>query len=123
MWLSGVLESASDTRISLARACASQTTSLYDLGEFDAKGAVRTKWGSKEELQALTAKGKELGIGVYFDAVLNHKAGADKKERCRVVEVDNDDRNKEISEAYEIEAWLGFDFPGRGDKYSKQKYQ
>jgi alpha-amylase len=25
-------------------------------------------------------------------------------------------------EPYEIEAWLGFDFPGRGDKYSKQKY-
>lgn len=27
-----------------------------------------------------------------------------------------------ISDAYEIKAWLGFDFAGRGDKYSKQKY-
>lgn len=32
------------------------------------------------------------------------------------------DRTKEISDPYEIEAWLGFDFPGRGDKYSSQKY-
>lgn len=27
-----------------------------------------------------------------------------------------------IGEPKEIEAWLGFNFPGRGDKYSKQKY-
>ncbi len=27
-----------------------------------------------------------------------------------------------ISDPYEIEAWLAFDFPGRGDKYSAQKY-
>jgi len=58
-----------------------------------------------------------------FRSVLNHKAGADSKEKCRVVEVDQNDRNKETSEAFEIEAWLGFDFPGRKDKYSKQKYQ
>ena len=27
-----------------------------------------------------------------------------------------------VSDSYEITAWLGFDFAGRGDKYSKQKY-
>lgn len=97
--------------------------SLYDLGEFDQKGAVRTKWGSREELLALSSKAKELDIGLYFDAVLNHKLGADTKERCRVTEVDNDNRNKDIGEPYEIEAWLGFDFAGRGDKYSKMKWQ
>lgn len=32
------------------------------------------------------------------------------------------DRTKETTEPYEIEGWLGFDFPGRGDKYSSQKY-
>lgn len=62
------------------------------------------------------------GVGLYFDAVLNHKAGADRPERCRVVEVDPGDRTKAVSDAYEIEAWVGFDFPGRGDKYSSQKY-
>lgn len=95
---------------------------LYDLGEFDQKGAVATKWGTKEELQSLSSKAGEKGIGIYLDAVLNHKAGAERTERCRVVEVDPDDRNKDVSEPYEIEAWLGFDFKGRGDKYSSQKY-
>lgn len=33
------------------------------------------------------------------------------------------DRNKPVSEPYEITAWLGFDFPGRGETHSKQKYQ
>ncbi|KAF1344965.1 putative alpha-amylase [Delphinella strobiligena] len=95
---------------------------LYDLGEFDQKGSVRTKWGTKEELLALSKKGKEHGIGLYWDAVLNHKAAADKKEKVKVVEVDSNDRNKEVSGVQEIKAWLGFQFPGRGDKYSKQKY-
>lgn len=62
---------------------------LYDLGEFDQKGSVSTKFGSKDELLKLKDKVKELGLGIYFDAVLNHKAGADHTERCRVVEVDN----------------------------------
>jgi alpha-amylase len=36
--------------------------------------------------------------------------------------VDSNDRTKTVSDPYEIDAWLGFDFPGRGDKYSAQKY-
>ncbi|KXT07729.1 hypothetical protein AC579_2438 [Pseudocercospora musae] len=95
---------------------------LYDLGEFDQKNSVRTKWGTKDELLELSKKAKELGLGLYWDAVLNHKAGADKREKAHAVEVDNDDRTKEITDPYQISAWLGFDFPGRGDKYSKQKY-
>ncbi|KAF2442633.1 glycoside hydrolase family 13 protein [Karstenula rhodostoma CBS 690.94] len=95
---------------------------LYDLGEFDQKGKRATKWGTKEELLELSKLAKEKGVGLHWDAVLNHKAGADKTEKCRVVEVDETDRTKEVSETYEIEGWLGFDFPGRGDKYSKMKY-
>jgi alpha-amylase len=95
---------------------------LYDLGEFDQKGNRATKWGSKEELLELCGTAKENGVGVYWDAVPNHKAGADRTERCRVVEVDQNDRTKIVSDAYEIEGWLGFDFPGRGDKYSALKY-
>jgi len=95
---------------------------LYDLGEFDQKGSVRTKWGTKDDLLELSKKSKDQGIGLYWDAVLNHKAAADKKEKVTVVEVDDNDRTKNVSDAYEISAWLGFDFPGRGDKYSKLKY-
>lgn len=53
---------------------------------------------------------------------MNHKAAADHKEKCFAQEVDNDDRTKTTSDPYEIDAWLGFDFPGRGEKYSAQKY-
>lgn len=95
---------------------------LYDLGEFEQKGTRATKWGNKEQLMDLCKKAKELGVGLYWDGVLNHKAAADKKEKCMVVDVDQNDRNKAISEPHEIEAWLGFEFPGRGDEHSKQKY-
>jgi len=96
---------------------------LYDLGEFEQKGSrATTKWGTKEELLSLVAKAKEVGAGIYWDAVLNHKAAADHKEVCRVQEVDSNDRTKTISDPYDIEAFVGFDFPGRGDKYSAQKY-
>ncbi|KAI4123946.1 MAG: hypothetical protein LQ347_005934 [Umbilicaria vellea] len=95
---------------------------LYDLGEFDQKGGKATKWGSKEELMQLVDKTQEVGMGVYWDAVLNHKAAADHKEKCQAQEVDPNDRTNKITSPYEIDAWLGFDFPGRGDKYSAQKY-
>lgn len=61
---------------------------LYDLGEFDAKGSVGTKWGTKQELVELVNKANEVGMGIYWDAVLNHKAGADSTEKCKAVEVD-----------------------------------
>ena len=63
---------------------------LYDLGEFDCKGSVGTKYGTKQELLELCAKAREIGAGIYFDAVLNHKAAADHTERCRVVKVDQE---------------------------------
>jgi alpha-amylase len=61
---------------------------LYDLGEFDIKGGMSTKWGSKEDLLQLSEKASEVGVGLYWDAVLNHKAAADEKEKCLAVEVD-----------------------------------
>lgn len=60
---------------------------IYDLGEFEQKGSTPTKWGSKTDLENLCREAKSLGMGVYFDAVLNHKAAADEKEKCRAVRV------------------------------------
>lgn len=98
------------------------TYDLFDLGEFDQKGAVRTKYGTKEELlEAIEALHNE-GIRVYADVVLNHKAGADEPEKFMAVKVDPEDRNKVISDPYEIEGWTGFTFPGRGDTYSDFKW-
>lgn len=63
---------------------------LYDLGEFDQKGSKATQWGPKEDLVELSNQAEKLDIGLYFDAVLNHKAGADEKEKCRIQEVKQD---------------------------------
>jgi alpha-amylase len=61
---------------------------LYDLGEFDQKGAVATRWGSKKDLQDLVLAAQDTKIGIYWDAVLNHKAGADSTESFTAVKVD-----------------------------------
>ncbi|MEH7097445.1 alpha-amylase [Neobacillus vireti] len=91
---------------------------LYDLGEFDQKGSVRTKFGTKQELLDAIDACHNVGIKVYVDVVMNHKAGADETEVIEVIEVDPEDRTKELSEPFEIEAWTKFTFPGRGEKYS-----
>jgi alpha-amylase len=91
---------------------------LYDLGEFDQKGSVRTKYGTKKEyLDAIEAIHK-AGMQVYVDIVLNHKAGADEPELIKVRKVDPEDRNKFISEPFDIEAYTKFTFPGRKGEYS-----
>lgn len=98
------------------------TYDLWDLGEFDQKGSVRTKYGTKEELKKLISEIHKRDMEVYADIVLNHKAGADKAEKFLAVKVDENDRTKEISDVMEIEGWTGFDFPGRNNKYSDFKW-
>lgn len=61
---------------------------LYDLGEFDQKGAISTKWGTRKELEDLVCQAQALDIKIIWDAVLNHKAGADFPESFKAVEVD-----------------------------------
>lgn len=92
---------------------------LYDLGEFDQKGSVRTKYGTKEELLDAVRTGKESGLQVYCDIVLNHMGGADEKETVHVKEVQPENRNEFVSDTFEIEAYTRFTFPGRGGKYSQ----
>lgn len=62
---------------------------LYDIGEFDQKGTIPTKWGPKSDLIKLSRKAQEIGIGLFCDVVFNHKAGADYAERCQAVKVDS----------------------------------
>ena len=97
---------------------------LYDLGEFDQKGSIATKYGTKKELlEATTYCQQELGMQIYMDVVMNHKAGADATEKFEVLEVDPDDRTKVLSdEAFEIEGWTKFDYEARDGKYSSFKW-
>ncbi len=94
----------------------------YDLGEFDQKGTVRTKYGTKQELLDGIAACKNVGIQVYSDVVMNHKAGADDTERFEVIEVDPNDRYRVVSEPFEIDGWTKFSFPARNGKHSSFKW-
>ncbi|KAG9088143.1 hypothetical protein FRC07_012657 [Ceratobasidium sp. 392] len=80
---------------------------VWDLGEFDQKGGVRTNYGTKEELVELVRYAHEKGKHCF---------------RFRATEVDPSDRNHDITDKYDIEGWTGFDFPGRNEKYSKMKW-
>jgi alpha-amylase len=63
---------------------------LYDLGEFQQKGAKHTKFGTKDELVRLANAAGDHGIRVLFDAVLNHRTGADHSEEVEAVKVDTE---------------------------------
>ena len=92
---------------------------LYDLGEFDQKGSVRTKYGTRKEYEeAVNAVHKE-GMRAMVDVVLNHKAGGDELEKMKAVQVNAENRNQVLSAPIEIEAFTKFTFPGRGKKYSE----
>jgi alpha-amylase len=92
---------------------------LFDLGEFDQKNSVSTKYGTKDEyLQAIQAL-HEQQIMVLADVVFNHKAGADELEKIAVRRVAADNRIEYTSDVFEIEAWTKFTFPGRQGKYSE----
>jgi len=91
---------------------------LFDLGEFDQKGTVRTRYGTLQEYQDCIRAFQENGIKVLADIVLNHKIGGDEKEKIWVQKVDAEDRNKIISQPYQVEAYTKFIFPGRKGTYS-----
>lgn len=95
---------------------------LYDLGEFDQKGTVRTKYGTKDQLTEAIDELHKHDIKVYADIVINHKGGADETERFMAIEIDRKDKLTPISEPYEIEGWTKFNFEGRGGKYSDFKW-
>ncbi|PWS31456.1 alpha-amylase [Pedobacter paludis] len=95
------------------------TYDLFDLGEFDQKGSVETKYGSKDQyIKAIDAL-HDQGIQVLADVVFNHKAGGDELEKISVRTVNEDNRTEFTSDVFEIEAWTKFNFPGRQGKYSE----
>jgi alpha-amylase len=91
----------------------------FDLGEFDQKGTVRTKYGTKREYLSAIKRLQRAGIKVLADIVLNHKNGGDEQEVVNVYQVNEEDRNELIGEKHEIEAYTKFVFPGRKGKYSE----
>ena len=91
---------------------------LYDLGEFDQKGTIKTKYGSKDEYINCIQILKQNGIESYADIVLNHKMGADMLQTIPASKVDWGNHNQIISDQETVKVATKFTFPGRKKKYS-----
>lgn len=95
------------------------TYDLFDLGEFDQKGTVPTRYGDKAQLQAACHALAGAGLRVIHDVVLNHKMGADEAERVGVHRVNPDDRTQIDDASFEASAYTRFTFPGRHGVHSQ----
>ena len=91
---------------------------MYDLGEFDQKGTVRTKYGTKQEYIDAVRAFHQAGIRVYGDIVLDHRMGGDELEEITAVTDDPANRTEQIGGEQRIRVWSRFTFPGRKGKYS-----
>ena len=94
---------------------------LYDLGEFEQKGTIATKYGTKDEYLTAINTLHQYGIKAYADIVLNHKFGADDTEEVLASQESFTNRNNLIevtNNIIPILAWTKYTFPGRNGKYS-----
>ena len=91
---------------------------VYDLGEYEQKGTVKTKYGSKDEYLNCIMTLKQAGIESYADIVLNHKMGADFLQTIPATKVDWGDHNELTSNQEVVRVATKFTFPGRNHKYS-----
>ncbi|MDO4805785.1 MAG: alpha-amylase [Coriobacteriales bacterium] len=95
---------------------------LWDLGEFDQRGSVATKYGTREEYQTAIRALQDAGLNVLADVVLNHRLGADATQRVMATEVARDNRNYALHSPRPISAYTRYDFLGRGDAYDDFKW-
>jgi len=95
---------------------------LFDLGEFEQKGSVRTKYGTREEYIRAVKAAQEAGLQVYADVVFNHKLGGDQPEEFNATPYNPENRNEPLGEMRKIKAWTHFTFPARNGKYSEMQW-
>jgi len=95
---------------------------LFDLGEFNQQGTVRTKYGTKDEYLAAVKTCRDLGINIYADVVFNHKMAADFEEEFNATPMDPQNRHRPLGHMRRIKSWTGFNFPGRGSTYSSMAW-
>lgn len=95
---------------------------LWDLGEFDQKGSVRTKYGTRHEYLAAIRAIQEQGVNVLADVVLNHRMGADGTQLVLAQECDAQDRTKPVGDPREIRAYTRFEFPGRAGRLDRYQW-
>jgi alpha-amylase len=81
----------------------------YDLGEFNQKGTVATRYGTLAQLQAAITAMHNNGMQVYEDMVMNHLVFADATEVVNTYQ-----GSKTI--------YTKFDYTGRNNTYSSYKW-
>lgn len=115
----------------------------FDLGEFNARGSKRTKYGDIEQLNdainalhgyiknadgEMVRDGNARYVQVYGDIVLNHRAGGSESDYWQAVRVEKDNRTRERWETgfesglIDIKTYTRFDFPERANQYSSFKW-
>jgi alpha-amylase len=95
------------------------TYDLFDLGEFDQKGTVATKYGDRSALARACQALNDNGVRAIHDVVFNHKMGADEKEAVQVCRVNAENRTQIDHEEFKALAYTRFTFPGRRGQHSK----
>jgi alpha-amylase len=91
---------------------------LYDLGEFNQKGSIPTKYGTRREYTDAIRACHKAGMQVYADIVVDHKIGADGTEEVEAFECAGNNREEELGGEIKIRAYTIFNFLGRHGKYS-----
>lgn len=95
---------------------------LWDLGEFDQRGDVRTKYGTRKEYVQAVRELQGEGLQVLGDVVLNHKMGGDQLEKVIATEQNPDNRYETMGDPATISAWSRFTFPGRAGKLDRFRW-
>ncbi len=92
---------------------------LYDLGEFDQKGSIRTKYGTRDQYLSALQTLQRNNIQVYVDVVLNHRMGGDAVEVAKATPFPKNNRLQPKGNLQEIKTYSHFKFPGRRGQYSQ----
>jgi alpha-amylase len=95
---------------------------LFDLGEFNQRDTVATKYGTRAEFEDAVAACHAAGIQVYADAVFNHKMWGDDHEDYRATPCDPENRNRALEGEQPIRAWTQFRFDARKGQYSTMQW-
>lgn len=90
---------------------------LYDLGEFDQKGSIPTKYGTKKDYLEMIREVQKKGLDVYGDILLNYKAGPDAPDLITGEEFNTSSRIQMVGDEKNVCGWK-YTFPGRNQKYS-----
>ncbi|PSB02291.1 alpha-amylase [Merismopedia glauca] len=91
---------------------------LFDLGEFDQKGSIRTKYGTRQEYVDAIKALQAVGIEIYADLVFNHKMTGDEIEEAKATPYPRDNRTQPKGDLQDVKTYTHFTFPGRQGKYS-----